>query len=101
MLRIYEEAKKFDYFATRFRMMLEEHGGVGTARRLLAASNAQEGLTTLWENGRLDLSLEFQVLQPRFAELFDESTRSEATTRLRNLGYIVDDEGKLRRVETA
>ena len=96
MLRIYEEAKKFDYYATRFRMMLEKHGGVETARRLLAASNAQEGLTTLWEHDRSDLAVESLVLQPRFRELFDANIHSEAATRLHALGYSVDDDGHLR-----
>ena len=48
MIHIYQEAKDFDYFATRFRMMVERNGGVGTARRLLSAGNAQEGLNRLW-----------------------------------------------------
>ena len=30
MIRIYQEAKEFDYFATRFRMMVEQYGGVET-----------------------------------------------------------------------
>ena len=98
MIHIYEEAKEFDYHATRFRMMLEEHGGVETARRLLNAGNAQEGLTRLWEHGRLDLSVECHILKPRFSSLFDEDIRSEASERLRNMGYIVDDDGNLRRL---
>jgi len=36
MVGIYEIAKDHDYFATYFKRMLDEHGGVETARRLLA-----------------------------------------------------------------
>lgn len=96
MIRVYEEAKKFDYYAERFRMMLEEHGGLKTARRLLNATNAQQGLTRLWENDRLDLSVEHHILQPRFKELFDENTRKEASNRLKDLDHFVDEDGNLR-----
>lgn len=101
MLGIYEEAKEFDYNATRFRMMLEEHGGVETARRLLTASDAQAGLTRLWENDRLDLSVERHVLQPRFRDLFDESLRREAANRLDTFGFTVDEDGILGRSSKA
>ena len=97
MIHIYQEAEDFDYFATRFRMMVEQHGGVETARRLLSAGNAQEGLTRLWELNRLDLSVEYHVLHPRFQELFDNNTKVEATRRLSELGYTVDEVGDLRR----
>ena len=96
MLRTYQEARQFDYHATRFRIMLEKHGGVETACRLLKAVNAQEGLTRLWEHGRLDLAVEYHILQPRFHDLFNESTRSEAAGRLEDLRYVVNDDGNLR-----
>ena len=95
MIRIYQVAKDFDYFATRFRVMVEQHGGVETARRLLSAGNAQEGLTRLWELNRLDLSVEYHLLNPRFQELFDDNIKEEAARRLGELGYTVDQAGKL------
>ena len=101
MLRIYQEAKTFGYHATRFRMMLEEHGGVETARRLLNAANTQDGLTRLWDHQRLDLAVEYHVLQPRFHSLFDESIRSKAGERLNAFDYVVDEDGNLQRLGSA
>jgi hypothetical protein len=37
MYRLYEEPKKHGYNATYFLRMMREHGGVETARRLLAS----------------------------------------------------------------
>ncbi len=98
MIHIHQEAKEFDYHATRFRMMLEEHGGVETARRLLNAVDAQVGLTRLWEHDRLDLAVEYHVLQPRFRDLFDESIRAAAARRLEDFHHVVDENGNLLKV---
>ena len=64
MMQIYLVAKSHaGYAATRFLQMLGEHGGVETARRLLP--HMSEGLTQLWQRNRLDLTVEFLILQPR------------------------------------
>ena len=58
MSGVYEGAKReCNYNATYFIQMLHEHGGLQTARRLLASRNAAYGFTILWECGRLDLSV--------------------------------------------
>ncbi len=43
---------------------LQTLGGVGTAKRLLREDRYSEGFTTLWEKGRLEMSVEFFVLLP-------------------------------------
>lgn len=88
MLTTYHTAKnKHGYNATYFRQMISAFGGVETAHRLLASANPAAGLTTLWECGRLDLSVEAQVLRPEFAPLFSEEERTVARARLAEYGY--------------
>ncbi len=87
MRQIYRRAAaELDYRPTRFLQMVDELGGVATARELLAAP-VQEGFTTLWEHGRLDLSMEALVLQPPWNPLFTEAELAEARRRLDEAGY--------------
>ena len=87
MRQIYRQAAtELDYRPIRFLQMVEELGGVATAKELLAAP-VQEGFTTLWEHGRLDLSMEALVLQPQWSSLFTESELAEARRRLSDAGY--------------
>jgi hypothetical protein len=88
MLDGYQELAQLNYRATYFRQMVQEHGGVEAARRLLRQDNVAAGLTTLWEMGRLDLSVEAFVLRPEYAELFTEAERASARQRLAELNYI-------------
>lgn len=88
MLDIYEQAKRFKYYPTYFLRMVQEHGGVGAAKRLLAAPNAQQGLFTLWELGGLDFSMEALVSEPKFQPLFTEIEIAEARRRLEKLDYF-------------
>lgn len=87
MYAIYEQAKEFDYYATYFKRMLDEHGGLKTARRLLKPAQPQQGLFRLWENGALEISVEATVLKDEYRSLFSEEELAEAERRLRDLGY--------------
>ena len=87
MLNIYRIAKRdLSYNATRFHQMVEDQGGLRAAKQLLA-SPPSEGFSTLWEKGRLDLSMEAHVIKPEFRELFSESEVRLAEERLRQFGY--------------
>ena len=68
--------------------MLEEHGGVETAKRLLAKSEPQSGLFELWQLNLLHESMEAVVLQDKFHPLFTEAELAEAHRRLDELGYF-------------
>lgn len=74
------------YRATYFLSMLGEHGGLETARRLLAAPRISDGFAALWERNRLDLTVEALVVQPRFAELFTDEEIDTARQRLAQFG---------------
>jgi len=88
MVQIYLRAKaECGYNATRFLQMLTEHGGLGTAKRLLASDETQYGFTELWERGRLDLTVEAHVLKAEFEGLFPDEERQRARSRLKAHGY--------------
>lgn len=88
MKDVYTRAKKeANYTATYFFTMLSEHGGLGTAHRLLASSEVSSGFTALYERGRLDLTVEAVVVKPEFASLFSEDEIEIAQQRLDQLGY--------------
>jgi hypothetical protein len=88
MVGIYETAKReLGYNATRFLQMLSEQGGLATARQLLWSDTPSEGFTTLWERGRLDLTVEAHVLRGEFEPLFGEDDRTRARERLESYGW--------------
>jgi hypothetical protein len=85
---VYVRAKlEAAYNATRFLKMLEDHRGLGTARILLHASAVSDGYTALWERGRLDLTVEAVLLDPRWDPLFSDQERDIARKRLQDYGY--------------
>jgi len=88
----YKAARQRGYVATYFLQMLEEHGGVETAKRLLAKSEPQAGLFELWQLNLLHESMETVVLQDKFNSLFADDELAEAHRRLEELGYF--QEGK-------
>ena len=65
-----------------FLRMLEEMGGVATARSLLAKSTLSSGYTELWLLGRLDITVECVVLGKAFRSLFNEQDLATARRRL-------------------
>lgn len=88
MISVYERAKKeCRYTATRFLQMVTEHGGLATAKMLLAAPRISEGLTHLWEAKRLDISMEATIQREPWCQLFTPDELSVARKRLGDLGY--------------
>jgi hypothetical protein len=85
---VYDNAADHKYFATYFKGMLDKYRGLGTAKRLLAKEEIQEGLMKLWELGRLDQSMEALVIQERFRPLFSDKEVTESRRRLEELGYF-------------
>jgi hypothetical protein len=79
MIQTYEDAlHDCNYRATAFLHMVLEHGGVETAKRLLATSQAQSGLYELFTCGRLDLTVEAKVVSQEFQSLFTKEELAEA-----------------------
>lgn len=84
-----EAAKARGYIPTYFMQMLSEHGGVETAKRLLAKSEPQTGLFELWNLGILHESMEAVICDNlRFRPLFEAAEIAEAHRRLEELNYF-------------
>ena len=94
MLDVYKDAKReCNYNATYFLRMVTEQGGLKAARHLLATERPSDGFTTLWECGRLDISVEALVaFRPEFAPLFTDTEREIARNRLAQYGYSLEVE---------
>jgi hypothetical protein len=89
MAKIYQRARdETGYTATYLLSMLAEDGGVETARRLLASATVSTGFTSLWNRGRLDLTVEALVLDPQFAGLFTADELDIARGRLAQFDYV-------------
>ena len=88
MVEIYLTEKEYGYYATYFKRMLDIHGGVQAAKRLLDSNEAQEGLFRLWELGHLENSVEAHVIEDKYRPLFTEAEITEAKRRLEELGYF-------------
>ena len=92
MVDIYRRAKnEVGYNATYFLRVVQEHGGLAAAKRLLVGDVAQSGLMKLWELSRLELSMEALVVRPEFRDLFSPEEVEMARTRLREYGYNSDE----------
>ena len=88
MQEIYRRAKsEAGYNATVFLRMLQDRGALETAHYLIHTAKPSDGFTPLWQKGRLDLTVEAHVLQPRFEPLFTEEERTICSQRLEALGY--------------
>lgn len=88
MKNIYVKAdRECGYRATRFLQVLAERGGVGAAKSLINKPGGTEGFTTLWELGRLDLSVEALVIRDEFKSLFTDEEREMCKNRLKDYGY--------------
>ncbi|MFG1610909.1 caspase domain-containing protein [Actinoplanes sp. NPDC049265] len=79
--------REINYNATIYIRMISTSGGLGAARQLLHASSVSSGFTTLWEKGRLDLTVEAFVLQEPWSALFTEEELQIARDRLAEYGY--------------
>ena len=88
MREIYQLAlSECGYSASYFIQMVNDRGALQTAQYLLSVDDPQSGFTRLWECGRLDLTVEAQVIKPSFRPLFTKNEISTARRRLDELGY--------------
>ena len=89
MLNIYHRAKReTGYNATYFLRMVDSHGGLEAAKRLISTDTPSEGYTKLWEHGRLDISVEALIHDnPKWQRLFTRAERMKVRQRLEAYGY--------------
>jgi hypothetical protein len=90
MLTIYRRAKaEVKYNATIFFRMLNERGGLATAKYLINSEEPSDGYTHLYERGRLDLTVEAMVIEdPLWHSLFTADELARAKKRLTDYRYF-------------
>lgn len=71
-------AEECDYRPMYFLRMLDERGGIATAKALLAKPLPSEGFHTLFEKRRLDLTVEHVVLEEDWDGAFTPAERRKA-----------------------
>ncbi|UXN03477.1 MULTISPECIES: hypothetical protein [unclassified Bartonella] len=68
-----------NYNPKRFKNLIKEHGGVGTAKNLLGSNKQEEGYIKLLQLGRLDLTMEYFIVNtPQYHSLFTEKELKKA-----------------------
>ena len=87
MVRIYREETEFGYYPNYFLRMVVDQGGLSAAKQLLADVDPSSGFVRLWEEQRLDLTVEALVLLEPWSSLFTEAELTVARQRLDDLGY--------------
>lgn len=88
MRGVYETARReAGYNATYFLGMVAEHGGLATAKKLLASPVVSDGFAALWERGRLDLTVEALVVMDEHESLFTPHELDIARHRLRQFDF--------------
>lgn len=80
--RAIAECRTLGYNPSIWTRMVEEHGGVVTARRLIKSGDMQAGLLRLLSLSRVDLTVEYAVLDERWHDLFTDEERDLARWRL-------------------
>jgi hypothetical protein len=65
MVNIYRNAlTQAHYKATKFLEMVTMQGGLAAAKALLHTPHLPDGFAELWQRGRLDLTMEYILVQP-------------------------------------
>lgn len=87
-IETYNACKKFKYTPRAFLdMVVSDEDIVEVTRRLIHKDGGTSGFTTLFENGRMDLSVEKIILEPRYRVLFDKEDLVAAYARLKEYHY--------------
>jgi hypothetical protein len=89
MFSIYRRAKdEADYQANVFLGMLNDRGGIATAKYLINSAKPSDGYSALYERGRLDLTVEAEVVEsPKWHSLFTADELRKARKRLADYRY--------------
>lgn len=69
---------------------MAREAGLKAAKQLISKSGGTYGFEVLWENNRLDLSVEALVLKPEYNDLFTDEEREICRKRLIEFGYKFD-----------
>jgi hypothetical protein len=81
------ECRRIGYKPTGFMGMIANSNAFEAVRTLLHKREPSDGFSTLWEKGRLDLTVEAIVLKPEWRGYFTEDERKIARRRLADVKY--------------
>jgi len=84
-----KEMSKIGYKPHIFMGMRIQNGTIDAIKKLIYSVEIPSGFTTLWENQRLDLSVENIIQEDEWKDLFTEEDRLVAKKRLKDYGYII------------
>jgi hypothetical protein len=89
MFEIYQQAKqKAGYNATISYGMVNDNGGLATAKTLINAAKPSDGYTALYMRGHLNLTVEAVVVEePQWRSLFADEEIKRAKKRLQDYKY--------------
>ncbi len=87
-IETYNECKKFKYFPRAFLdMVVSNDDIIDVTRRLIHKAGGTSGFTTLFENKRMDLSVEKIILESKYRKLFNMEDLQAAYDRLKQFEY--------------
>lgn len=84
---IKESVEKCKYTPHLFIQMVNEHGAVETAKKLINSTKPSDGYVKLFEKKRLDLTVENIVLEEEWADLFTLDELNKARKRLQEFNF--------------
>ncbi|MFZ6772330.1 HNH endonuclease [Undibacterium sp. SXout7W] len=85
--KVAEAKQAFGFRGTTFLSMLGNHGGYITVQKLLTRKDPSDGLTDLYLNQRLDLSVEAIVVETKWRSFFDTALVEKAEKILKQYKY--------------
>ena len=74
-----------------FMDMISRKGAIETAKQLVNSKEPSPGYTKLWEMGALQYSVENQIQDKRWKNIFTDDERAKAKKRLADYGFKVKD----------
>ncbi|WP_347258785.1 hypothetical protein [Methylocaldum sp.] len=91
LIHLCERAQRdYGHRPTRLLQMIDRHGAVKAAERLVADARSSDYLTRMWEHRALENTVEALILNPDWGQLFSPETRASALRKLEQLGWSPD-----------
>ena len=88
MILIYKRiTKELKYKSPRLIDLINKHGGYEAAIKYLATESSVQDFAVLWENERLDLSIEALIVSEKYRGIFDESIVKMCDKKLSEYSY--------------
>ena len=87
LIKVQKEAKKILSINENFSEFENEEELISYVEKIINKNGGRATFTKLWGKGRLDLSLEYLVLQDKYSKLFSKGIREKSSKTLHQYGY--------------